>query len=155
MILILIIISSSWQLMGAATALFLKTNDYPLIGVIATCELLLSDTQHETNTFQNMDKYILKLRQIHFPFLQIHFAIETIHFQSRQIHFAIHTNCFWKQIIIRWLEWLRALAIRHPTWEEEMINRPLATLEAPLLWSSEMGLALRAYFPETQSPSYI
>ena len=50
-ILILIIISSSWQLMGAAAALFLKTNDYPLIGVIATCEILLSDTQHETNTF--------------------------------------------------------------------------------------------------------
>ena len=52
-ILILIIISSSWQLMGAAAALFLKTNDYLLIGVIATCEILLSDTQHQEEEMIN------------------------------------------------------------------------------------------------------
>ena len=42
--------------MGASAALFLKRNDYLLIGVIATCELLLSDTQHEAEMMINDQK---------------------------------------------------------------------------------------------------
>ena len=45
-----------------------------------------------TNTFCNLDKYILQFRQIHFKFVQINFKFGQIHLKIGQIHLGIWSN---------------------------------------------------------------